>query len=165
MTDEDGRYALKNVTGGTYTVAPSQEETSFAPARRTVSVVADTDDVDFRALTNGNGRLAFLALPFGGEFSTSEFLQALRDSDEGGWVDAWFDHDAPDKSKNSAVRLWDGRERDSGFFNDVLGCYERRCYDGHDGTDFPYRDPKPATSAYEPLSVHAAAPGTVYARP
>ena len=162
VTGGDGRYALEHIAGGTYTLQPSREGYTFAPVRRTVSVVGDVNDVDFTGLNGGASALAFLTLPVGDDLSTSELLQALGDTEEGGWVDAWFDHDTPDYSKNGAVSLWDGRDRISGAYNAVLGCYERRCYDGHDGVDFPYRDPNPATpGVYEPQFVHPAADGRV----
>lgn len=162
VTGSDGRYTLDHVAGGTYTLTPSREGYSFAPARRTVSVVGDVGGVDFTGLNGGSSALAFLALPIGDAPSTSEFLQALRDTEDGGWVDAWFDHDAPDYTKNGAVSLWDGRERSAGAYNALLGCYERRCYDGHDGIDFPYQDPNRATpGVYEPQLVHPAAEGRV----
>jgi hypothetical protein len=58
--------------------------------------------------------------------------------------------------------LWDGRARASDPYNPTLGCFERRCYEGHDGIDFPYRDPDPATpNIFEPVLVRAAAAGVV----
>ncbi|MFN2203884.1 MAG: peptidoglycan DD-metalloendopeptidase family protein [Caldilineaceae bacterium] len=161
VSDDNGHYVLHHVTGGTYSVVPGKDETTFVPARRTVSVVGDVEGVDFMVAAEDGDRLSFLSFPLAAESSPSAFVQALRDTDEGGWVDAWFDHDAPDKSKNDVLLLWDGRERKTAEYHSILGCYEGRCYDGHDGTDFPYRDPNPATTAYEPLPVQAAAAGVV----
>jgi hypothetical protein len=60
--------------------------------------------------------------------------------------------------------LWDGRRRSQSPYNTTLGCFERRCYEGHDGVDFPYRDPDPSTpNIFEPVLVRPAAPGVVAA--
>ncbi len=164
VSGPDGKYRLEPVTGGTYTLAAQSGSYSFTPARRTVSVVKDVADVDFVARAESGPSLPFLALPLGGQASPAVMWQTLRDTDDGGLVDAWFDHDAPDYAKNDAVLLWDGRQRRGGLYNDVLGCYERRCYDGHDGIDFPYRDPNPATpNVFEPVAIHPAAAGKVAA--
>ena len=145
VTDADGRYALKHVTGRhVYGCAePGGDELRPRSAHRERRGEIRMD-VDFQVAHEWRRPpvVSFAALR-AASYSTSAFLQALRDSDEGGWVDAWFDHDAPDKSKNRAAAAvgW-ARARIPGFFNSVLGCFERRCYDGHDGTDFPYQDPE-----------------------
>ncbi len=127
-------------------------------------MVADIAGVDFVARSDGGPSQAFLGLPLGGRSSPAALWQALRDTDEGGLVDAWFDHDSPTYAKNDAVLLWDGRPRSAARYNTVLGCYERRCYDGHDGIDFPYRDPNPATpDVFEPVEIYPAAAGRVAA--
>ena len=163
-TGSDGRFAFTHITGGTYTLTAERQGYSFSPQRRTLSVVADIAGVDFVARSDGGPSQAFLGLPLGGRSSPAALWQALRDTDEGGLVDAWFDHDSPTYAKNDAVLLWDGRPRSAARYNTVLGCYERRCYDGHDGIDFPYRDPNPATpDVFEPVEIYPAAAGRVAA--
>jgi murein DD-endopeptidase MepM/ murein hydrolase activator NlpD len=161
-TDADGRFALPNLVGGTYTLAAAKAGYSFTPPRRTVSLLRDLPDQDFVAFAAGTPD-AFLELPLADEGAPS-LLWLLRDTDEGGWVDAWFDHDAPTYAKNGAVLLWDGQTRNQDAYHAGLGCYARRCYDGHDGIDFPYRDPDPGTpNVFEPLLVYPAAAGRVVA--
>ncbi len=47
VTDSDGRYLLYELLDGEHTVTPSRSEYRFAPASRTVTVTADTADLDF----------------------------------------------------------------------------------------------------------------------
>ena len=163
-TDAGGQFVIPYVAAGTYTLVATKTGYSFSPSRRIVSMLFDLPEQNFVAFPDTATAAAFLTLPFAYGSSTPAFLQALRDTDDGGLVDSWFDHQYPDYSKNGAILLWDGRARTVGLYNPVLGCYERRCYDGHDGIDFPYRDPNPATpDIYEPIAIHPAAAGTVVA--
>lgn len=163
VSDADGVYVLPYLVGGTYSLAAAKAGYTLSPPRRTVSLLADLAGQDFVAVA-GSAADAFLDLPFAYDGSASTFLRLLRDTDEGGWIDAWFDHDAPTYVKNGRMVLWDGRVRSGGAYHPQLGCYERRCYDGHDGIDFPYRDPNPATpDIYEPIAILPAAAGRVAA--
>ncbi len=162
-TDAQGRFYLSDLVGGTYTLAVAKVGYTFSPPRRTVSVLRDLSAQDFLAFA-GSSPDAFLDLPFSYDGAAATLLWLLRDTDEGGLIDAWFDHDIPDYSKNGNMLLWDGRPRTLQPYNDDLGCYERRCYEGHDGIDFPYRDPNPATpNIFEPLIVRPAAAGSLAA--
>ncbi len=163
VSGDDGSYALTPLVGGTYSLVAAKAGYTLSPPRRTVSLLTDLRDQDFVAAP-GSAADAFLDLPFAYDGSASTFLRLLRDTDEGGWIDAWFDHDAPTYAKNGRMVLWDGRVRSTGAYQTHLGCYERRCYDGHDGIDFPYRDPDPATpDVFEPIPILPAAPGRVAA--
>ncbi len=71
-------------------------------------MVADIAGADFVARSDGGPSLAFLGLPLEAAHRPP-LWQALRDTDEGGLVDAWFDHDSPTYAQNDAVLLWDGR--------------------------------------------------------
>ncbi len=162
-TDADGYYRFPALVGGTYTLAAAKADYTFSPPRRTVSLLAATPGQDFIAFPAGDPS-AFLDLPLAYDGAAATFLDMLRDTDEGGLIDSWFDHDAPDYRKNGSVLLWDGRLHRDDPYNDTLGCFERRCYDGHDGVDFPYRDPNPDTpNIYEPLPIYPAAAGRVAA--
>ncbi len=162
-TGTDGHYRLPALVGGTYTLAVAKAGYTFTPSRRTVSLLRDLDGQDFQAVAGGDPA-AFLDLPLPYDGASARLLTLLRDTDEGGWIDAWFDHNAPDYGKDGTMLLWDGHPRRLSPYNETLGCYERRCYDGHDGIDFPYRDPNPATpTLFEPLPVRAAAVGNVAA--
>lgn len=160
-TGADGRYTLDYLVGGTYTLVAAQPGYTFSPSRRTVSLLRDMTGQDFVATAGMPA--AFLDLPFAYDGTTASFLRVLRDTDEGGLVDAWFDHDAPTYAKNDRIVLWDGQPRTGAAYNERLGCFERRCYDGHDGVDFPYRDPDPTTPGYEPIVIRPAAAGRVAA--
>lgn len=162
-TDATGSYRFAYLPGGTYTLVAAKPGYIFSPPRRTLSLLDSLRGQDFIGFPGGDPG-AFLDLPLAYDGLPATFLDTLRDTDEGGWVDSWFDHDAPDYSKNQAVLLWDGRQRRAEPSNDALGCFERRCYDGHDGIDFPYRDPDPTTpGVYEPLPIYPAAAGRVAA--
>ena len=160
-TDAAGRYTLNYLVGGTYTLVAAKPGYTFSPARRTLSLLTDATGQDFIATAGAPG--AFLDLPFAYDGTSASFLRILRDTDEGGLVDAWFDHDAPTYAKNNRIVLWDGLSRTGAAYNERLGCFERRCYDGHDGIDFPYRDPDPTTPALEPIVIHPAAAGAIAA--
>ncbi len=163
VTGPDGSFSLPYLVGGTYTLAVARPGYLFSPPRRTLSVLTDLAHQDFVGFPDASGD-GWLELPFAYDGQPSTFLATLRDTDEGGLVDAWFDHDAPTYAKNGAILLWDGRPRTTGAYHTNLGCFERRCYDGHDGVDFPYRDPDATTpGVYEPITVYPAAAGRVAA--
>jgi murein DD-endopeptidase MepM/ murein hydrolase activator NlpD len=163
LTDDNGNYHLVELVGGTYTLAVAKAGYTFSPPRRTISLLNDLSGQNFEAYAGG-GPDAFLDLPLFYDGSAATLMALLRDTDEGGWIDAWFDHDAPNYTKNQDMVLWDGVRRTQELYNPSLGCYERRCYEGHDGIDFPYRDPDPSTpNIFEPILVRPAAAGVVAA--
>ena len=162
LTDGDGRFQLSTLVGGTYTLAAAKPGYTFSPPRRTISLLNNLAGQDFLAFAGGDPD-AFLDLPLFYDGSAATLLVLLRDTDEGGLIDAWFDHDTPTYTKNGSMLLWDGRRRDQTPYNETLGCFERRCYDGHDGVDYPYRDPDPSTPTFEAVLVRPAAPGVVAA--
>ena len=163
-TDAAGAFVLPNLIAGTYTVRPHKAGYAFVPSQQTVSLPYAPAAQSFVAFADGAPPEPFLDLPIPYADAAPSALQALQDTEEGGLIDAWFDHAYPDYGKSGGVTLWDGRTRDTDGYNHSLGCYERRCYDGHDGVDFPYRDPDPATpNVYEPLPIYPAAPGRVAA--
>ena len=162
-TGSDGSFSFPYLVGGTYTLSAARPGYLFSPPRRTVSVLADLAHQDFIGFPGAGGD-GWLDLPFAYDGTPATFLSILRDTDEGGLVDAWFDHDAPTYAKNGSILLWDGRSRTAAPYHTNLGCFERRCYDGHDGVDFPYRDPDRTTpNIYEPIAIYPAAEGRVAA--
>lgn len=163
VTDANGNFNFSALMGGTYTLAAAKSGYTFSPPRRIVSLLDNLGGQDFAA-SAGNSPDAFIDLPLPYDGTAATLLALLRDTDEGGWIDAWFDHDLPNYTKNEAVLLWDGRVRTQDAYNQTVGCFERRCYDGHDGIDFPYRDPDPSTpNIFEPILIRPAAPGNVAA--
>ena len=159
VTGPDGSFTFPYLVGGTYTLAAAKPGYLFSPPRRTVSVLTDLTHQDFIGFPGAGGD-GWLDLPFAYDGTPATFLSILRDTDEGGLVDAWFDHDTPTYAKNGGVLLWDGRLRTAAPYHTNLGCFERRCYDGHDGIDFPYRDPDPTTpNVYDPIAIYPAAAG------
>lgn len=160
-TDNNGSFRLSTLVGGTYTLATAKAGYTFTPPRRTISLLSNLEAQDFLAFAGG-GPDSFLDLPISYDGSAATLMALLRDTDEGGLIDAWFDHDAPNYTKNQSMVLWDGRRRTQELYNERLGCYERRCYEGHDGIDFPYRDPNPGTpNIFEPILVRPAAAGLI----
>jgi murein DD-endopeptidase MepM/ murein hydrolase activator NlpD len=165
VTDSTGGFRLTTLVGGTYTLAVAKAGYTFTPPRRTVSLLGNLNGQDFLAYA-GSTPDAFLDLPLFYDGAAATLLTLLRDTDEGGLIDAWFDHDAPTYGKNGSIVLWDGRQRSATPYSDTLGCFERRCYDGHDGVDFPYRDPDPSTpNIFEAVLVRPAAAGVVASGP
>jgi murein DD-endopeptidase MepM/ murein hydrolase activator NlpD len=123
------------------------------------------------AATCYNGRIyrttaptPFLDLPFEYGGSVQAFRQALLDTDDDdkGRVDSWFDHEYPygwgnaNNRTNGSLLLYDGKRRDKNPSHGTLGCYEERCYDGHDGIDFAHLSGDPPD-----LPIHPAARGEV----
>ena len=106
----------------------------------------------------------FLDLPFDYGGSVQAFRQALLDTydDDKGRVDSWFDHEYPygwgsaKPRTNGWLRLYDGKVLDDDPYNETLGCYEERCYDGHDGIDFAHLEGDPPD-----LPIHPADSGEV----
>src|SRR5207248_2453584 len=80
------------------------------------------------------------------------FQQLVRDTDQGGKVNSWFDHNLPTYNHNNNVQLWTGDIFNHTLTNPNLGCWDRRCYDGHNGIDF---------ALASPATVRASATGTV----
>ena len=134
-TDASGYYTV-TLSAGTYTLTPSKSGYSFSPDRRTVSVSQDVTRQDFLGVADGGPLTPFLDLPFDYGNSRSAFVKAIQDTDDGGRVDSWFDHEYPDYSKNQNIRMYTGDLLTRDPYNPHLGCYERRCYDGHNGLDF-----------------------------
>jgi len=165
-TTADGFYVFPELSPGSYKLVPKKAGYDFLTAERTLQVpAARGQNYDFRGFPDGSPPERFLDLPF--DYDTSadtivaNFLWALRDTDEGGRVDSWFDHAYPNYSRQQGMVLWDGRARLTGPYFAALGCYDRRCYDGHNGIDFPYWDPVPTTEKHEALAIRPAAPGIV----
>jgi len=156
-TDASGGYTVPRLAAGTYTIAPSKPGYSFSPPNRTVSISGEVAEQDFY----GVATTPFLDLPFAYDGTPASFVTALYDEDHGGRVRSWFDHDLPNYKKNEAVLLYDGRERTRYPYNPGLGCYEGRCYDGHNGLDFKYADPQAEAPGDQPLPIHPAGDGVV----
>ncbi|MEX1020915.1 MAG: carboxypeptidase regulatory-like domain-containing protein, partial [Litorilinea sp.] len=97
-SDATGDYRLPALVGGTYALTVAHSRYTFSPPRRITSVLRDTGDVDFTGFAGVDQARAFLDLPFAYDGSIATFLQSLRDTAEGGLVDAWFDHAYPDYS-------------------------------------------------------------------
>ncbi|MEM7531878.1 MAG: peptidoglycan DD-metalloendopeptidase family protein [Chloroflexota bacterium] len=164
-TNAQGRYAIDSLVADTYTVLPYKAGYDFlnAPRRVDLAKMSTSSDqqakVDFIGFFDGGEPDPFLDIPFAYDDTLRTFFRVLRDADDGGLITAWFDHAFPNYSTNDGVLLWDGRTRSSARYHNQFGCYERRCYDGHSGTDFYPATATPLTK--EPFKVRAAAPGAV----
>ena len=162
-TDPNGNYTLIGLREGIHTLTPLKEGYAFSPPRRTVSVPTSEGLQVFTAVAEGNPPAPFLDLPFDYGTSPARFLQALRDTDDGGWITSWFDHGYPDYAKNRNLILWDGNSRTKGLYNRSIGCYENRCYDDHNGIDITYRLFGENRQTRNGVEIRAAADGTVVA--
>lgn len=156
-TDANGVYSLIGLEEGIYTLTPIKEGYTFSPPRRTVTVPSSEGMQVFTGVVGENPPPSFIDLPFDYGGSVATFIQALRDVDEAGWITSWFDHAYPDYNKNRNLMIWDGHTRTKGAYNLSVGCYERRCYDDHNGIDFAYRGPNQRNG----VEIRAAAAGEV----
>ncbi|MFQ5578502.1 MAG: SBBP repeat-containing protein, partial [Anaerolineae bacterium] len=162
-TDANGVYVLIGLNPGTYTLTPIKSGYAFSPPRRTLNVPTAESLLVFTGVPQGDPPDPFLDLPLDYGHSPAAFVQALQDADSQGWITSWFDHAYPDYGKNRRLTLPDGLPRAGEGFNLKLGCYERRCYDGHDGLDLIYRDFRPGVTNLPAVKVFAAAAGRVAA--
>jgi murein DD-endopeptidase MepM/ murein hydrolase activator NlpD len=111
------------------------------------------DTVEVGEVSSSSNR--FLDLPFNYGDSPQAFVQALQDTwdDDKGRVDSWFDHKYPNYSKNGGLTLYDGKRcTKTPPYNSNLGCYERRCYDGHNGIDFARLSDDPQNPPIRPAN-------------
>jgi YVTN family beta-propeller protein len=95
----------------------------------------------------------YLDLPIEYDGSKETFRRYLLDTDDGGRVDSWFDHNFPNGGKNSNIWTYDAKRTNLSKELNVGNCYDNRCYDGHNGLDFK----RETTSDV----IFAAAPGKV----
>ncbi|HEY86148.1 MAG TPA: peptidoglycan DD-metalloendopeptidase family protein [Chloroflexi bacterium] len=160
-TDANGVYVLIGLDPGIYTLSPVKAGYTFSPARRTVNVPTDQALLVFVGVPQGDPPAPFLELPLDYDGAVSTFALALQDTDAQGWVTSWFDHAYPDYAKNKRLTPADGITRSKDPYNLGLGCYERRCYDGHDGTDLVYRNFQPGLTQFQGVKIRAAAAGEV----
>ncbi len=161
--DANGVYALIGLDAGTYTLTPAKPGYTFTPPRRTVNVPSDEALFVFTGVPQGDPPAPFLDLPLDYGDTTAAFAQVVQDTENQGWITSWFDHAFPTYAKDRQLVLADGRARTRGGYNLNLGCYEHRCYDGHDGIDFVFRDFRPGLTAMPTVRVFAAADGVVAA--
>ncbi len=160
-TDANGVYVLIGLSPGIYTLTPSKPGYTFSPARRTVNVPTNQALLVFTGVPQGEPPAPFLELPLDYDGTVSAFALALQDTDAQGWVTSWFDHAYPDYAKNKRLTPADGITRNKERYNVSLGCYERRCYDGHDGIDLVYRNFQPGLTQFRGVKIRAAAAGKV----
>ena len=160
-TDANGVYVLIGLNPGIYTLTPSKPGYTFSPARRTVDVPTQQALLVFTGVPQGDPPAPFLELPLDYDGTVSAFALALQDTDAQGWVTSWFDHAYPDYAKNKRLTPADGITRSKERYNASLGCYERRCYDGHDGIDLVYRNFQPGLTQFKGVKIRAAAAGKV----
>lgn len=163
VTDAAGLYSLPNLLEGAYTLSAVKSGYSFTGPQRVVNVgPGELPAQNFNAVEDDSPPHPFLDLPFAYGGTEDVFLRILRDVGEGGRIVSWFDHDAPTTARNGRVTLWNGRSLARIPYNEELGCFEQRCYDGHNGTDFPYRDLNRTTPIRQSaIDVYAAAGGVV----
>ncbi|OQY44097.1 MAG: hypothetical protein B6242_13480 [Anaerolineaceae bacterium 4572_78] len=113
----------------------------------------------FSGVIEPNPTQPFLDLPLDYGNLVINFIRALRDTDEQGRVSSWFDHTYPDYQREYGMTLWEG----DSLIDTVKsrsGCFQQRCYDGHNGIDFVRRGYHP-TNDNENIEIRAAAHGKV----
>ncbi len=158
MTDNTGAFLIPNLMPGWYTLVASKAGLSFTPSQRLVVVDDNITAEDFRGTTDGGPPNPFLDLPFDYDGSEANYRQALKNWDDEGRINSWFDHKYPDYSKVSGIWLYRGDPHTENF-EEMSGvpCYENFCYDGHNGVDFS----RPEVANRSSWPVLAAANGVV----
>lgn len=158
-TDASGAYTISGLAMGTYTLTPNKSDYTFSPERVILDLSADLTDVNFIGVSGGSPQGPFLDLPFSYDDTMLSFVRALRDTEVGGRVSSWFDHQFPIYGTNNQMLPYDGITR-TVLTNFTFGCYNRICYDGHDGIDLTSASGRSTTT---PTPILAAASGTVVA--
>ncbi|HQF62359.1 MAG TPA: carboxypeptidase regulatory-like domain-containing protein [Anaerolineaceae bacterium] len=145
ITDANGYYSMTGLGPGDYSLIPMKTGFWFSPGILSLQVTQNRPYQNFVATPStcdsgspceapASEPFLYLPVPYSGDVSTF-----LMDEDiPGGYLTSWFDHDQPRYVGNGNVTLYDGT-----VFNKVvttvlsngLHCYDRRCYDGHDGLD------------------------------
>lgn len=159
-TDADGVFVLRDLPAGVYPVTPQHAGTRFTPATVSASLVPNQPSRVYTFLALEDAQPPELALQWPLAPSAGGAHGQRTDARVGGAVGAWFDHRYPTQARTDDLMLWDGVLRDD---LSAPRCFDERCADGLDGLEISYRDPDPATTAAEPLTVYPAAPGTVTA--
>lgn len=145
-TDGSGNYSLSGLDAGAYTLTASKSGNTFSPASRTVTVPPSATNQDFT--------LPFLDLPF----QYTNFSEAAKGGNSGGYVNSWFDHTNPGNiNADNNLTTWFGPYTGGTYIsrsncNTPPGGLGISCYNGHDGIDFKHVTDE----------ILAAAPGIVW---
>jgi murein DD-endopeptidase MepM/ murein hydrolase activator NlpD len=162
VTNASGYYTISGLPQGEYTLRPSKSGFRFEPETLNVTLSGNRTGQNFRGYNTACAApLAEPFLRFPVDYSGRDFSQIIKDTDEGGLINSWFDHLSPLYTANYSITLYTGisysQQRTGGPFFGSLYCYDRRCYDGHNGIDIVAPDPKHNPNP----PVLAAAEGTV----
>lgn len=161
-TNASGYYTISGLPQGEYTLRPSKTGFGFAPEALNITLSGNRTGQNFRGYNIACVvPLAEPFLRFPVDYSGRDFSQIIKDTDEGGLINSWFDHLSPLYTANYSITLYTGnsysQQRTGGPFFGNLYCYDRRCYDGHNGIDIVAPD-----KVHNPNSpILAAAEGTV----
>jgi hypothetical protein len=171
VTGSDGRYTISGLAAGDYTLRPAKTGFVFIPESLNVRVSGNVGNQNFV------GHAVPCAVPVSAPFlqfpidfgSKAPFGRAVQDTDNGGLINSWFDHNTP-QYRNDAARpgltLFDGKDYNANRGNHVWGglyCYDGRCYEGHDGMDIVPPDkqeesPTPTSRRLRPVGWCTCAP-------
>ncbi|MGQ9526121.1 MAG: peptidoglycan DD-metalloendopeptidase family protein, partial [Armatimonadota bacterium] len=161
-TGADGVYTLVGLAPGEYTLRPSKVGYRFVPEFLNITLTSNRTGQNFQGISTACAvPLAepFLRFPIS-DPNNRAFDKLIKDTDEGGLISSWFDHQSPEYTPNFSITLYTGRtysKNPSGpVVYDNLYCYDRRCYDGHNGIDIVSPSRKETS-----VPVLAAADGTV----
>lgn len=162
VTNASGYYTISGLPQGEYTLRPSKTGFRFEPETLNVTLPDNRTGQNFRGYSTACAApLAEPFLRFPVDYGERDFSKIIQDTDEGGLINSWFDHLSPLYTANYSITLYTGKTysetRTSGPYFGNLYCYDRRCYDGHNGIDIVAPDP-----GHNPNpQVLAAAEGTV----
>jgi len=176
-SDADGFYTL-SLPDATHTLSASKAGYIFYPNVLTVNVTSDKTNQNFLGeiayCAPDNTRVdsdicqaplaePFLSLPLVTTSSTKVFLQDTDNN--GGRVDTWFDHDKPTyyDDIDDSITIYDGIRRNDLYKKVIgLGCFNRRCYEGHPAIDISfYNNDEKLEKAVNEKNIISAAEGKV----
>jgi murein DD-endopeptidase MepM/ murein hydrolase activator NlpD len=97
-------------------------------------------DFDYFELENSSDPIGynFLDLPVPYDGTKEAFRRILLNWSDKGRINSWFDHNLPNYSKNNGSGLWiyNAKLTSNEYWVDKLLCFDKHCYDGHNGIDF-----------------------------
>lgn len=173
LTNVHGNYSLL-LPEGTHTFSVLKAGYIFTPNTLTVTLDRDRTGQNFLGEIAYCGNettgiqaiycttplaVPFLSLPLQTTLTDEQFL---RNWNNEGHINSWFDHSMPNYStSDQKIVTYDGTEHSGTaykYISGLYGCYDDHCYNGHDALDLIYDD---GESVVNKRHIQAAASGVV----